>query len=193
MDKSITYKNCYDDAITLNFSLYTKCCEGDNCNYEDFDISTCNPSVEYESYVVGWFECYFEEGGAYQEYFCNDNITEVTCDDLYQISIHQAQCECSTSKLIYDNVGNETKAILQIKTDRFLETFSEWNDVLDCDIEIQCDLSSGIVSGSGGPTTAIETTMVDSIATTPNDEESDKVDRPIIIFGWILVWVTAFV
>ena len=143
-DLSISIPDCDGTSRDIvSQTQYQYCCTGDECNYEDIDISTCSQSTEYESMADEYWDCYFDQTTDAWDIMCNDDLTEVTCSDLLVIFTQRAGCLCDNYAGVYDKVGDETKVLMQDDINAQLQEFSAWNDVLGCNINLECDLSDG--------------------------------------------------
>ena len=155
LNSTFTKTYCDDDIIdTDNFNFYLKCCDAsstDNCNYQDILLNDCTQSTDYEQYYSLIYECMYGNTSVYQQYLCDDTITELTCDGIYNLNKAKIDCDCTGYKFIYDRISQSSKILLQNKINQvFNGQFDSWNKVLGCDITISCDVSTGITKGSNG-------------------------------------------
>ena len=149
----MSYTDCNGEMYEDTFQQYRKCCdpsiEGDNCNYETIDIDSCTRSTEYETLFQDYYSCLYAEDGAYREYACDDYVTEITCDAIEALYSQQMGCYCVAYSGLYALVSETTGESLQDAIDGLLSSSSQWNDILDCNIDVTCDLSAGTVIGGG--------------------------------------------
>ena len=156
MNLTSTYTDC-SGAIFKDkpFTEVLKCCDpsidGPNCNHETIDINSCERNAEYEEAMQSYHGCPTAAESTLREYYCNDNVTEISCDPIQAIYEEQAFCECKLFSVYYSKIGSNSKTALQAEMDGFMSTLSVWNDVLGCDIYISCDLSTGTIA-TGLPT-----------------------------------------
>ena len=147
-----------------------------------------------------FYKCYgftFIEGSAFDTYFCdNDGIVEdIECDALEAIFTQQAECECELYNILYDLVSESTQKRLKAFIDGDLKDFSEWNDVLGCDINLVCDLSSGeVINNNSESIGKISTTSGDTAFTTnlADSISSANIVLPDLIVFILLLFVNLF-
>ena len=185
-DLNYTALDC-DGSILGDFGgkSYQYCCIGDNCNYEDIDITSCTQSTEYEEIVLNWYDCLYAEDSAYYRLLCDDEVEEITCNDLSDTFEQQGGCFCDFYAAFYDKVSDGTKDMLQDNIDTWMEQYSNYNEIYGCDIDLYCDLASGgdLISSQNDsviPSTAPTFTSSD------NDSGTDPVCFGIIEFVSLL-------
>eukprot|EP01084_Bolivina_argentea_P238282 400321_1 len=204
-----TYTRCgdlFNEPKMRNFNTYEYCCNtGDNCNRENIDISSCSKGTAYENMILSYQECLWRENSIYKKYTCDENINEMSCTDLQEFYISQAECQCNLATTIYNRVGSTS----QIQIEKFIDAtfsawYSRWNDAFGCDINLKCNLPKDRVIINESTTTAIPGTtstiaytntiqITESVSTkTPTDSgEIDKskgvdIDK-LVVDMWILV------
>ena len=85
--------------------------------------------------VDGCYDCYFDPTTDAWDKMCDDDLTEI---------FHtRAGFMCDVYAWLYDQVGDETKTVMQDEIDIELQDYSQWNEVLGCNINLDFDLSKG--------------------------------------------------
>ena len=109
-------------------------------------------SQAYEDLFKEYYGCVFGDGSAYKELECDDSITELTCDGIYNYNKAQTGCLCSAYKVLYDRVSAPSQALLQQDLDEQLEgQFDDWEEILGCTInDLRCNLATGVVTDRSG-------------------------------------------
>ena len=143
----LSYMDCDGNNNTIKYENYLYCCKGKNCNHgiSNLNISTCERKTEYGKLYEDYYNCAWRSEGAIQRAICDDDVQEITCDTVLSISQQLAECVCGAYADVYDLVSRETKQALQQFIDDLLREYSEWNDVLRCDYDLSCDLSTGTI------------------------------------------------
>ena len=130
--------------INQSKRLRTQCSlHGDNCNYENLDTSKCQQDEEYGSFWPSFGACLYDSDGAYYELQCNEDLTEITCDGVLALYKQAGKCLCQTYAKLYDRISSASKSVLEVEIDRSMKQFNEYNDILECDINLVCDLADG--------------------------------------------------
>ena len=159
VNTTIIYTGCYDETYHEDWREYINCCdpkvEGNDCNHETIDTDLCVRCIEYETIHQNCYSCLYEDTGAYRQYVCDDYTTEITGDAIEAIYSQQATCSCAFYSGLYRKASAERRVYFEAKVDSELGTYSQWNEMLGCDIDISCDLSSGTINGATlNPSTA---------------------------------------
>ena len=153
-DTNITYTDCDGNTGTFLLQNYFQCCDGgDNCNHDisNVDTDNCVRSTAYENMYKNYYDCIYETGSALYTYGCDDDVDEITCDGLTALFRQQAECQCGLYGDIYSEVSSSTQTLLQEEIDEGMESFSDWNDIFGCSIQLSCNLATGgTVLGSSG-------------------------------------------
>ena len=148
INEEFTYTDCYGVTQTDTLSAYLKCCTGDNCNHEiEPTTSGCSKNTVLENAYEDYYDCIYGSGSTYQKYACDESISEINCDGIYNFNKAQAECYCGFYSVAYNRLSDATKLKYQNYIDESLEDlFKEWNDLLGCDIELKCILATGVVT-----------------------------------------------
>ena len=163
--------DCYGETEYYSTTIYQYCCTSDNCNYVNITTDSCTRSTPYENYWTQYYQCEDKsrtQGSAYETYVCDQTHYEVTCDALLAIFTQTASCWCKSYNLLYDYLSGTTRDATQTYVDNTMKDYSKWNEVIGCDIDLVCDISTGLVTNGG----------LDDITTTitDDDENDDKGD-----------------
>eukprot|EP01083_Nonionella_stella_P039490 107405_1 len=164
---------------TITKHLY--CCRGeDNCNILS-DTSSCTASTGLSSVLNEYYGCLYADR-LYDQYFCDESDTEVTCNGISAMYGLVNKCYCGYIGDMYSRVGKEWKVFLEDEMDQFLTEASEWNDVLGCNIDFECDLDSGVLSNA-----AIETTDITSTGDESENNENQAFRYNCIVYFIVMV------
>ena len=166
------------DGVYENYTLqrYIYCCDAstENCNYANISTSDCIEGEAGQAYGERYKnlqECRWGPNSEYAKYDCDDSITELTCEGILGLRQSEMECWCSAYKVLYDRVSTGTKALLQSEVDGlYVGKMDDWNEVLGCDIQLYCDLSTGIVSTTSAPN--MTNVGATNTINTPNDNDS---------------------
>ena len=147
VDTGYSHNNCYGETEIERLSKYFKCCDaatnGANCNDEDISISDsdCTRSKDYEDLWLALRKCMYES--EFYEFIdeCYDKGNQLSCDEFEGILNIFGECQCKFFAGIYGRVSNETQAALQMYIDGIYDSFSPSNKVLDCDVDLKCNLT----------------------------------------------------
>ena len=89
MNYTVSYEECDGEHYNYPFLYYSTCCDGDACNHKDgFDISECEESCEWSAIWKSYSQCIHDKNSAWYEYECNDAVTEITCEGLDVLYMH---------------------------------------------------------------------------------------------------------
>ena len=156
-----TLTDCYGNTEKDSITEYRYCCTTDNCNKMDIDVSQCEKSTGFTDMYKGYWECLTDATSPVYEYGCSD-VDEITCDALNEMYKYQAGCWCKVYSLLSDEVSEDSQTVLQEEADSLMAQYSMYNDVLGCDIDLSCDISSdgAIVDESATTTTTTTTTTL---------------------------------
>ena len=154
LDFDLSYTDCDGNEETETVKQYFQCCDGGNdCNHDitNVDMDTCVKATGYENMYSNYYDCLTEPGSAYYTYLCPDSVDEITCTGLTKVFRQSAECQCGFYGDLYSEVSTKTQQALQEEIDESMEEYSQWNDVLGCNIKLSCSLATGgTVSGSSG-------------------------------------------
>ena len=175
--------------VELSFE-YMYCCDGDNCNHVDIDISTCKYSADLENFYGEFWKCLYSEDSVYWQLGNSDNVDVSGCVVLLDFFKAEADCYCNGYSDIYGRVSSETQTLLKTDVMYLMELYSQFNEVLGCDIKLVCDLVTGRVMSENGTTSGV--VMVTEQMTTnkpTSDYSSGSEMLSVYIVGAFFIYV----
>ena len=144
VDIEVEESDCYGNTDTYTGKEYINCCRsGENCNRENIDTSSCTRSTAYEDLFKNFWDCSYDYDSAAGRLACDDYTDSISCSDLLTLYRKDAECYCELYGGVYSRVSDATKAILKEEVAGEYAWYSQWNDALDCNINLECDLGSG--------------------------------------------------
>eukprot|EP01083_Nonionella_stella_P078478 214798_1 len=147
---SVTYTDCNGVEKTESGGGYQWCCKGtDNCNFVDIDITNCEENTDLSGMLQKFYECSAEAETDMFDDDCNDfEYQEITCSSIKELFKDQAICYCAAYSSLYQTSSALWKPWIKDQIDMMFESFSQWNEVLTCNIELTCDLDgTGNIGG----------------------------------------------
>eukprot|EP01084_Bolivina_argentea_P159353 277536_1 len=147
---SVTYTDCNGVEKTESGGGYQWCCKGtDNCNFVDIDITNCEENTDLSGMLQKFYECSAEAETDMFDDDCNDfEYQEITCSSIKELFKDQAICWCQVYASLYQTSSALWKPWIKDQIDMMFESFSQWNEVLTCNIELTCDLDgTGNIGG----------------------------------------------
>ena len=194
VDIEVEESDCYGNNETYTQKVHINCCRsGENCNHENIDISSCTRSTDYEDLYMNYWDCLYNDyDSAAGMLACDDYVDSIGCGELLTLYKKDGQCKCELYGNLYSRVSDATKKILEEEISGDYTWYSQWNDVLGCDINLQCDLAAG-----GEIVNIISTTTTTSTTTTSTTEGPSNVssasDKPCYIVLMFAVFLMMYI
>eukprot|EP01084_Bolivina_argentea_P066261 120783_1 len=137
---NVTYI-CNGDIITESEIEYTYCCKNsDNCNFQSIDTSICTENTQISNLLQQMHDCasdIFDDG-------CENYDAEIIdCESVRNFFEYQAECICLAWAGLYQIADEIWKPWIEKQINTFFDSFSAWNEALQCDIVLTCDLTVG--------------------------------------------------
>lgn len=149
--------DCSGATRNSSTRYYHYCCNTDDCNYEDIVSARrddCVENTDYGEIISTFSQCRYGKEFLATEYYCEPLMDEITCDIILEIISHLIGCYCKMYGSLYDYVSVETQIYMEQLIENFPlrvlnVDFEEWNSVLGCDINLSCDISTGLITNNG--------------------------------------------
>ena len=151
IDFGLRYTSC-GASRWLEFKEYLNCCsDGNDCNYQNIDTENCEENTDWENWIREWYSCYIGGFEGYTLLTCYaSRKEEFSCSNLETVFEHRAGCSCSRNKILYDLVGEDSQSKMQRSVDLEFSLFGQWNEIMGCDINIVCDVTTGLIDNESG-------------------------------------------
>eukprot|EP01084_Bolivina_argentea_P005793 10935_1 len=151
-DYSISGKDCSGQTHSTTSTQYVYCCNSDNdCNYKNIDISKCTVEKKAAGELMSTImQCGYDSMFTIdRDVMCSIDkyaTVETTCSSVKAFYKKQAECECKMVSGMYKESSSEWKKVFhQQAKGMFSSSGTEWNDPLNCNIDLRCTISSGSV------------------------------------------------
>ena len=129
---------------------YIGCCSTDNCNHEDAEYSTeiCTRNTEFEDIMEQYNACSLElyEDETYRSIYCGEPVESLSCGALKTAYTKEIDCVCDKYSALYDGLSSATQYQVQLLMDSYSISASRYNNILGCDIHIECNVETGVTA-----------------------------------------------
>eukprot|EP01083_Nonionella_stella_P281024 956205_1 len=128
------YINCNGVRVRDWGKQYNYCCNTDDCNFKDIDISKCPENKRWSASMQSMSRC--------EEIWCvplgGEPITCSVFEDRYEKWEH---CVCSSYKMIYEDANDEWRTYITQQMNVNFEVLGFYEDAskLGCTINFECD------------------------------------------------------
>eukprot|EP01084_Bolivina_argentea_P005790 10932_1 len=150
-DTSYSRSGCSGTSYTSTSREYIYCCNSDNCNHKDIDISKCTENKEYAEFMNEINQCQIDI------YYSNDDCADVdkfkeektTCANVRSTYKDWMDCNCKMMSGMYKEASSDWKKEFE-KQAKMLTgdgggELSEWNEALGCNTNLLCNIKTGSV------------------------------------------------
>eukprot|EP01083_Nonionella_stella_P093574 262304_1 len=149
-DYTYSYTNCDGEVKSGENREYIYCCNSDNCNHKDIDITTCIEKKAYGEVFAEMYKCIYED---YDDQ-CSKEINIVhmkeektTCANVRAEFKDSMECDCKITSDMYKEASSEYKKLWDKQQPAMTASgrLSEWNEALGCNTNLLCNIKTGSV------------------------------------------------